>query len=35
VTAGLVKRGYDESQVQAILGGNYLRLLASAWNTKP
>ena len=31
LTASLVKRGYSDSNIQAILGGNFRRLLASTW----
>jgi membrane dipeptidase len=32
LATGLAARGYDDAQVQAILGGNHLRLLESTWN---
>jgi membrane dipeptidase len=35
IAVSLVDRGYDEAQVEAILGGNYLRLLDRAWGTLP
>jgi membrane dipeptidase len=31
LTATLLKRGYSEANVQAVLGGNFRRLLASTW----
>lgn len=33
LATALLARGYDESQVAAILGGNHLRLLETAWST--
>ena len=31
LTATLLKRGYSEANIQAVLGGNFRRLLASTW----
>jgi membrane dipeptidase len=31
LTAALIRRGYSDSNIQAILGGNFRRLLASTW----
>jgi len=31
LTATLLKRGYSETNIQAVLGGNFRRLLASTW----
>jgi membrane dipeptidase len=31
LTDALVRRGYSDSNVQAILGGNFRRLLAGTW----
>jgi membrane dipeptidase len=31
LTAALVRRGYNDSNIQAVLGGNFRRLLASTW----
>jgi membrane dipeptidase len=31
LTASLVKRGYSDANIQAILGGNFHRLLAATW----
>jgi microsomal dipeptidase-like Zn-dependent dipeptidase len=31
VTEGLLRRGYRDDDVRAILGGNWLRLLAEIW----
>ena len=33
IATGLAERGYDETQLRAILGGNHLRLLETAWET--
>lgn len=32
IAIGLAQRGYDAEQVRMILGGNHLRVLASAWS---
>src|SRR5258708_7724588 len=31
LTAALVRRGYNDSNIQAVLGGNFRRLLGSTW----
>ena len=31
VTEGLIRRGYSDADITAILGGNWLRVLASSW----
>jgi membrane dipeptidase len=31
LTAALIRRGYNDSNIQAILGGNFRRLLGSTW----
>ena len=35
IADALFGRGYDASQVEAILGGNHLRLLEQAWGPRP
>jgi membrane dipeptidase len=34
LTEALLRRGYNEANVEAILGGNFRRLLATAWTPK-
>jgi len=34
VTAGLVERGYDDSEIRGILGENFLRLFEQVWRTE-
>jgi membrane dipeptidase len=31
LTAALLKRGYNEANIQAVLGGNFRRLLGNTW----
>jgi membrane dipeptidase len=33
ITAALVARGYSDADIRLLLGGNYLRVLESAWGT--
>jgi membrane dipeptidase len=35
LTDSLVRRGYGDSNIQAVLGGNFRRLLGDAWVPKP
>jgi membrane dipeptidase len=31
LTAALIRRGYGDANIQAVLGGNFRRLLGSTW----
>jgi len=31
LTAALIRRGYSDSNIQAVLGGNFRRLLGDTW----
>jgi membrane dipeptidase len=31
LTAALIRRGYSDSNIQAVLGGNFRRLLGNTW----
>ena len=35
LTAALLKRGYGADNIQAVLGGNFRRLLGAAWVPAP
>ena len=35
LTAGLIRRGYDDRAIELILGGNFQRALAEIWNVAP
>jgi membrane dipeptidase len=35
LTAALLRRGYSDSHIQAVLGGNFRRLLGSSWIPQP
>ncbi|MEZ4625335.1 MAG: membrane dipeptidase [Thermomicrobiales bacterium] len=35
VTEGLLKRGFSESDVRQIIGGNFLRVFARSWDKPP
>jgi membrane dipeptidase len=35
LTAALVRRGYTDEQVRLVLGGNWARVLAQIWQSKP
>lgn len=35
LTTALVRRGYSDSNIQAVLGGNFRRLLGSTWMDQP
>jgi len=31
LTEALIRRGYSDAQIQAVLGGNFRRLLGAIW----
>jgi microsomal dipeptidase-like Zn-dependent dipeptidase len=35
LTDSLVRRGYSDANIQAVLGGNFRRLLGDAWVAQP
>ncbi len=35
LTEGLIRRGYNDSDIEAILGGNFLRVLKETWAVEP
>ena len=35
LTEGLIRRGYNDSDIEAILGGNFLRVLKETWTVEP
>lgn len=32
LTEALIRRGYSDTQIQAVLGGNFRRLLGTIWS---